>query len=31
MQETYLTFARWAAALAVVMGLLALLFSLAGK
>jgi hypothetical protein len=31
MQETYLTFARWSAALAVVMGVLALLFSLAGK
>ncbi|HKG82135.1 MAG TPA: hypothetical protein VKB16_03120 [Beijerinckiaceae bacterium] len=31
MQETYLTFARWSATLAVVMGVLALLFSLAGK
>jgi len=31
MQETYLTFARWAASLAVAMGVLALLFSLAGK
>ena len=31
LRETYLTFARWAASLAVVMGLLALLFSLAGK
>ena len=31
MQETYLTFACWAASLAVAMGLLALLFSLAGK
>ena len=31
MQETYLTFARWSAALAVVMGVLALLFSLASK
>ena len=31
MHETYLTFARWSAALAVIMGLLALLFSLAGK
>ena len=31
LQETYLTFARWAAVLAVVMGLLALLFSVAGK
>jgi hypothetical protein len=27
LQETYLTFARWAAAVAAVMGLLALLFS----
>jgi len=31
MQETYLTFARWSATLAVVMGVLALLFSLAGR
>ena len=31
MQETYLTFARWAAALAVVMGLLALLFSVLAR
>jgi hypothetical protein len=31
LQETYLTFARWSAALAVVLGALALLFSLAGK
>ena len=31
MQETYLTFARWSGALAVVLGVLALLFSLARK
>jgi predicted membrane metal-binding protein len=31
LQETYLTFARWSAAIAVVMGVLALVFSLAGK
>jgi len=31
MQETYLTCARWAASLAVAMGVLALLFSLSGK
>lgn len=29
--ETYLTFARWTAAISIVMGLLALLFSLTGK
>ena len=29
--ETYLTFARWTAAVSIAMGLLALLFSLAGK
>ena len=31
LQETYLTFARWSATIAVAMGLLALLFSLTGK
>ena len=31
LQETYLTFARWSASIAVGMGLLALLFSLLGK
>jgi hypothetical protein len=31
MQETYLTFARWAATIAVVMGLISLIFSLTGK
>jgi len=31
LQETYLTFARWAAAVAAVMGLLALLFSFAAR
>jgi hypothetical protein len=31
MQETYLTFARWAATIAVVMGLLALFFSAFGR
>jgi hypothetical protein len=31
MQETYLTFARWAAVLALVMGCLALLFSFSGR
>jgi hypothetical protein len=31
LQETYLTFARWSAVVAVVMGVLALMFSLAGK
>lgn len=29
--ETYLTFARWSAAISIAMGVLALLFSLAGK
>ena len=31
MRETYLTFARWTSAIAIAMGVLALLFSLAGK
>ena len=31
MRETYLTFARWTAAIAIVMGVLALLFSLVAK
>lgn len=31
LQETYLVFARWSAAIAVGMGVLALLFSLFGK
>ena len=31
MRETYLTFARWTSAIAIVMWVLALLFSLAGK
>jgi hypothetical protein len=31
LQETYLVFARWTAMVAAVLGLLALLFSLAGK
>ena len=31
LQQTYLTFARWSATVAVVMGLLALLFSVVGK
>jgi hypothetical protein len=31
LQETYLTFARWSAAIAVVMGALALLFSFLGR
>jgi hypothetical protein len=31
LQETYLTFARWAAGVAAVMGLLALLFSFAAR
>ena len=31
MQETYLTFARWSAACAIVMGALALLFAFAGR
>jgi glucose uptake protein GlcU len=31
LQETYLVFASWTATVAVVLGVLALLFSLAGK